>query len=49
LFLLILFKSIESQKWSLVLILSLVTVIVTYLLFGVILKVELPPGFIRIM
>ena len=47
--LLILFRSIESQKWSLVLILSIITVFVTYLFFGVILKVELPSGPIRII
>lgn len=46
--LLILFKTVETQKWSLVLLLSFLTVISTYVLFGVILKITLPSGLLRI-
>jgi len=46
--LLILFNMIESQKRTTVLILSFITIIATYLLFVIILKVELPPGLLRI-
>lgn len=46
--LLILFKTVESQRWPLVLVLSVLTVISTYLLFVVILNVQLPSGLLRI-
>lgn len=42
----ILFKTVDSQKWFSVLIASILTVIITYFLFVVILKVELPSGFL---
>jgi putative tricarboxylic transport membrane protein len=42
----ILFKAVGSQKWSRVLIASISTVVISYLLFIVILKVELPAGFL---
>jgi len=42
--LLILFKTIGSQKWRWVLISSVVTMSITYFLFVVFLKVELPMG-----
>lgn len=46
--LVILFKTVESQKWSLVVVLSVLSVISTYLLFVVILNVQLPSGLLRI-
>jgi putative tricarboxylic transport membrane protein len=46
--LLVLFKTVETQKWSLVLLLSFLTVISTYVLFVIILKVMLPSGWLRI-
>jgi hypothetical protein len=42
----ILFKAVGSQKWSYSLIASVSTVVVSYLVFIVILKVELPAGFL---
>lgn len=42
----ILFKAVGSQKWSHALIASVPTVVVSYLVFIVILKVELPAGFL---
>jgi putative tricarboxylic transport membrane protein len=48
LILLILFKITESQKWLSVIVLSVITVISVYMLFVVILKVELPQGLLRI-
>ena len=46
--LLILFKTIDSQKWYKVLIASVLTVFFVFLFFVVILKVELPSGLWRI-
>lgn len=46
--LLMLFKVIGSRKWSFSLMVSVLTVIVTYLVFVVLLKVELPLGRWRI-
>ncbi len=46
--LVILFKTVESQRWSIVLVLSFLSVISTYLLFVVILNVQLPSGMLRI-
>jgi putative tricarboxylic transport membrane protein len=46
--LVILFKTVESQRWTTVLVLSVLTVISTYLLFVFILSVQLPSGFLRI-
>jgi putative tricarboxylic transport membrane protein len=42
----ILFKAVGSQKWPRVLIASISTVVISYLVFIVILKVELPAGFL---
>ena len=42
----ILFKTVGSQKWTSVLIASIFAVIVSYVVFIVVLKVELPPGFL---
>lgn len=42
----ILFKAVGSQKWSYSLIASVSTAVVSYLVFIVILKVELPAGFL---
>lgn len=42
----ILFKTVGSQKWTSVLITSIFAVIVSYVVFIVILNVELPPGFL---
>jgi putative tricarboxylic transport membrane protein len=47
LLLLSLFKTINSQKWSWVLIQSGLTVLITFLIFSVFLKVELPWGLWR--
>lgn len=44
--LLILFRAVGSQKWSSVLVSSILTVLFTYLVFVIILKVELPYGFL---
>jgi putative tricarboxylic transport membrane protein len=46
--LVILFKTVESQRWSLVVVLSVLSVISTYILFVVILNVQLPSGLLRI-
>ena len=46
--LLILFYTVESQKHTTAIILSFVTIIATYILFVIILKVELPSGLLRI-
>jgi len=46
LLLLILFKAVDSQKWPSVLIASFITVIFTYFLFVVFLKLEVPSGFL---
>ena len=43
--LLVLFKIVDSQKWRWALIASSLTVLITYFLFVVFLKVELPSGF----
>ena len=48
LLLVILFKTVDSQRWTTVLVLSVLTVISTYFLFVVVLNVQLPPGFLRI-
>ena len=42
----ILFKTVGSQKWTSVLIASIFTVAISYVVFIVILKVEMPPGFL---
>jgi putative tricarboxylic transport membrane protein len=42
----VLFKTVGSQKWTSVLIASICTVLVCYLVFIAFLKVELPPGFL---
>ena len=42
----ILFKVVEDQKWSLVLFKAILTVSVTYILFDVLLDVELPHGIL---
>ena len=42
----ILFKTVGSQKWTSVLIASIFAVVMSYVLFIVILNVELPPGFL---
>jgi putative tricarboxylic transport membrane protein len=42
----ILFRTVGSQKWHYVLVSSLLTVFVTYLVFVIILKVELPHGIL---
>ena len=46
LFLLILFKGFTPQRWLFSLSASLLTVLITYILFAVILKVELPGGIL---
>ena len=46
--LLILFKTVDSQKWHKVLIASILTVFFVFLFFVVILKVDLPSGLWRI-
>lgn len=48
LLLLILFKIIDSQKWLWALIASTLTVIITFFIFVVLLKVQLPPSLWRI-
>jgi putative tricarboxylic transport membrane protein len=45
--LLFLFKGLEPQKWRTALILSAVTVTVCYLVFGVFLELQFPPGLLR--
>jgi putative tricarboxylic transport membrane protein len=47
LFLLILFKNIDSQKWHWALIASALTVFISFFLFIVLLKVEMPSGLWR--
>lgn len=42
-----LFKTVDSQKWTSVLLMSTITIFLTYILFAVILEVELPPGLLR--
>jgi putative tricarboxylic transport membrane protein len=42
----ILFEAVGSQKWPRVLIASISTVVISYFVFIVILKVELPAGFL---
>ena len=42
----ILFRAVGSQKWSYSLIASISTVVISYVVFIVILKVELPAGFL---
>jgi putative tricarboxylic transport membrane protein len=45
--LLFLFKGLEPQRWRTALILSAVTVTVCYLVFGVFLELQFPPGLLR--
>lgn len=47
-FLFILFATFDSRKWLLALGASLLTVLFTYILFVVALRVELPPGLLRL-
>ena len=46
--LLLLFKAIGSRKWSLSLMVSVLTVVVAYFVFVVLLKVELPLGLLEL-
>lgn len=48
LLLLILFKTMDSQKWRAVLVASILTVLVVFIVFVVVLRVELPSGVWRI-
>lgn len=47
-FLFILFSAFDSRKWLFALLVSSVVVSITYFLFGVVLKVDLPKGLFRI-
>jgi phosphoglycerol transferase MdoB-like AlkP superfamily enzyme len=47
LLLLVLFKTVETQKWRFVLVASFVTVTACFLVFVLLLKVELPTGLVR--
>ena len=47
--LLVLFRSIGSRKWSSSILIALLTTILTYLFFSVLLGVELPEKFVRML
>jgi putative tricarboxylic transport membrane protein len=47
LLLLFLFKGLEPQRWRTALILSAVTITVCYLVFGVFLELQFPPGLLK--
>jgi len=47
LFLFVLFSVFDSRRWILTLVVSLITISITYTLFVLILQVELPPGLLR--
>jgi len=47
--LLFLFKGLEPQKWRTALILSAVTITVCYLVFGVFLELQFPPGLLKMI
>jgi predicted neutral ceramidase superfamily lipid hydrolase len=44
--LLFLFKGIEPQKWKTALVLSLVTMVVCYMVFGLFLELQFPSGIL---
>jgi len=46
-FLLFLFKGLEPQQWGVALVLSIVTTILCYLIFGLFLEVQFPEGILR--
>ena len=48
LFLFVLFATFDFQRWLFALGVSSVTIFITYLLFNVVLRVELPSGLLRI-
>lgn len=43
--LMVLFKTLSTQKWYWMVILPILTAVGTYFLFGIVLEVPLPPGF----
>ena len=47
--LIFLFKGLEPQKWGTALLLSAVTITVCYLVFGVFLELQFPPGLLRFL
>jgi len=45
--LLFLFKSLESQRWSLAFLLSIVTTILSFIIFSYFLEIQFPPGILK--